>query len=127
MKVTSNAELKQSVVVDADGNTLYMFTADTGGKASCVSDQPVPGCGKVWPPLVAEGKLQGGEGIDQKLIGTTKRTDGKTQVTYNNHPLYHFRGYGGTPADKKAGDLNGQAFAGIWFVLSPKGAPITQQ
>jgi predicted lipoprotein with Yx(FWY)xxD motif len=127
VKVASNAKLKQSIVVDADGNTLYMFTADTDGEAACVGDQPAPGCGKIWPPLTADGKPQGEGGIDEKLLGTTKRSDGKTQVTYNNHPLYFFRGYGETPADKNAGDVNGQAFAGLWYVLSPAGAPITRR
>jgi predicted lipoprotein with Yx(FWY)xxD motif len=127
LKVAANATLKQSIVVDPDGKTLYMFTVDSGGEAACVGDQPAPDCGKVWPPLTAEGKLKGGAGIDEKLLGTTKRSDGKTQVTYNNHPMYYFHGYGGTPPDKKAGDVNGQAFAGFWYVLSPKGAPITRR
>jgi predicted lipoprotein with Yx(FWY)xxD motif len=127
LKVASNATLKQSIVVDPDGKTLYMFTVDTDAQASCVGDQPAPGCGKVWPPLTAEGELQGDEGIDEKLLGTTKRADGMTQVTYNNHPMYYFRGYGETPADNKAGDVNGQAFAGLWYVLSPKGEPITRR
>lgn len=64
-------------------------------------------------------------GSSRDSLGTTKRTDGQTQVTYDKHPLYYFRGYGATPADKKAGDLNGQTFAGLWYVVSPKGAPIT--
>jgi len=95
LKVASNPKLKQSIVVDGDGNTVYIFTDDTNGKATCVGDQPAPDCGKVWPPLTAKGKLQGGEGIDTTLLATTKRSDGQIQVTYNKHPLYYFRGYGG--------------------------------
>ena len=71
-----------------------------------------------------QGKLQGGTGIDETLLGTTKRTDGQTQVTYNRHPLYYFRGYRGTPADKKSGDVNGQGFYGLCNVRSPRGTPI---
>ena len=127
LKVASNADLKRSIVVDADGRSLYMFAQDTGGKATCVGNAPAANCGKIWPPLIARGKLQVGKGIDQKLLGTTKRSDGKTQVTYNKHPLYYFAGYGGTRGDKKAGDIRGQAFFGVWFVVSPKGAQITQQ
>jgi predicted lipoprotein with Yx(FWY)xxD motif len=126
LKVASNQMLKESIVVDADGKTLYMFTADANGKAVCVGDRPVQGCGKVWPPLTASGKLLGANGIDKSLLGTT-RSDGKTQVTYNKHPLYYFHGYGGTPADKKPGDVNGHTFSGLWYVLSPKGTPITPQ
>ena len=53
------------------------------------------------------------------MLGTTKRTDGTTQVTYNSHPLYYFAG------DKAAGDTNGQGTAGIWFLLSPQGTRIS--
>jgi predicted lipoprotein with Yx(FWY)xxD motif len=122
--LADNAELKRSIVVDADGSTLYMFTADTNGEATCVGDRPAPDCGKVWPPLTAAGKLEGGEGIDEDLLGTTERTDGRKQVTYNNHPLYYFRGYQGTPADKGPGDANGQNYFGLWYVLAPDGTPI---
>jgi predicted lipoprotein with Yx(FWY)xxD motif len=125
VKVASNAKLNQPIVVDANGKTVYMFTDDSNGEASCVGDQPAPHCGDVWPPLIAEGTPRGGDGIDATLLGTTKRSDGKTQVTYNNHPLYYFHGYGGEPADKKPGDVYGQAFYGIWYVLSPKGERIT--
>ena len=127
LKIASSPELKRSIVVDANGLTLYMFSQDAHGKATCVGDNPAPDCEKVWPPLVAEGKLKGGAGIDKSLLGTTRRADGKTQVTYNDHPLYYFAGYGDTPADKKPGDDNGQAFFSVWWVLSPKGTPIEQQ
>jgi predicted lipoprotein with Yx(FWY)xxD motif len=52
------------------------------------------------------------------MLGTTKRSDGKTQVTYNGHPLYLFSG------DTKPGDAGGQnvdAFGAKWYVLSPAG------
>jgi predicted lipoprotein with Yx(FWY)xxD motif len=124
LKVADNAKLKQPIVVDADEKTLYMFTADTNGQATCIGDQPAPDCGKVWPPLTAGEALEGGEGIDEDLLGTTKRTDGETQVTYNNHPLYYFQGYAETPADEKPGDVNGQGYLGIWYVLSQEGTPI---
>jgi ribosomal protein L31 len=29
-----------------------------------------------------------GSGVNQKLLGTTRRKDGKLEVTYNRHPLY---------------------------------------
>jgi predicted lipoprotein with Yx(FWY)xxD motif len=127
LKVASNGDLKRSIIVDSKGMTLYMFVSDTEGKATCVGNDPLPGCGKVWPPEVAKGKLEAGPGLDASLLGTTKRSDGKTQVTYDNHPLYYFAGYGGTPPDKKPGDDGGQAFGGLWWVLSPKGKPIEQQ
>ena len=55
-------------------------------------------------------------------IGTSPRSDGKPQVTYDGHPLYAFQG------DSKAGDTNGQginAFGAHWYVLSSSGTAIT--
>src|SRR6185436_11529732 len=51
------------------------------------------------------------------LLGTTTRTDGSTQVTYNKYPLYTFA------FDPKPGDTNGQAVKSIWWVLNGKGVP----
>jgi predicted lipoprotein with Yx(FWY)xxD motif len=54
-------------------------------------------------------------------LGTTMRSDGKTEVTYNGHPLYYYVG------DKKPGDMTGQglnAFGALWYVLSPGGKAI---
>ena len=124
LKVASNAKLKQSIVVDANGNSLYMFDVDKNGKATCIDDHPAADCGKVWPPLIAKGSFRAGQESTRLSSGTTKRTDGQTQVTYNRHPLYYFRGYRGTPADKKSGDVNGQGFYGLCNVRSPRGTPI---
>jgi hypothetical protein len=58
------------------------------------------------------------------VIGTTTRSDGKPQVTYNGHPLYRYQG------DQKPGDTNGQgltAFGASWFALSPAGSQVTTQ
>jgi predicted lipoprotein with Yx(FWY)xxD motif len=65
-----------------------------------------------WPPLLTTGAPKVGFGADDGLLGTTKRTDGTTQVTYNKLPLYYF-----TP-DKAPGDVNGQAVKNVWFVMS---------
>ena len=56
------------------------------------------------------------------LLGTTKRSDGTEQVTYNQHPLYLFRG------DTASGQTTGQGSTGFgapWYVLSPGGDQIT--
>ena len=63
-----------------------------------------------------------GRGLKASKVGTIKRSDGKSQVTYNGHPLYRFVN------DKKPGDTNGQgitAFGGRWFVLSPAGKRVS--
>jgi len=120
VKVAFSKTLKKSIVVDGKGWTVYMFTADTAGTPTCTAAL-LPSCPKVWPPLTSQGAPLAGKGIIPSKLGTVKRTDGRTQVTYNRHPLYYFRGPG---ADKKPGDARGQNFAHLWYVLSPKGTPI---
>jgi predicted lipoprotein with Yx(FWY)xxD motif len=52
------------------------------------------------------------DGVTGKL-GTTTRTDGSLQVTYNDQPLYFFVG------DTKAGDTTGQGVGNVWYVVNP--------
>ena len=106
-----------NVLVDSQGRTLYLFKADQGTTSECSG-----ACATNWPPLKASGKLTAGKGADASMIGTTARSDGETQVTYNGHPVYTFMG------DKKAGDTNGEglvAFGAAWYTLSPAGDQIT--
>jgi predicted lipoprotein with Yx(FWY)xxD motif len=49
------------------------------------------------------------------MLGTTKRTDGTTQVTYNGWPLYYWKN------DSKPGDVTGENVQGVWFVITPAG------
>jgi predicted lipoprotein with Yx(FWY)xxD motif len=105
------------ILVDSQGRTLYLFAKDSGTKSTCSG-----GCAAAWPPLRASGKPTVGSGATASLIGTTPRSDGKPQVTYDGHPLYGYQG------DSKAGDTNGQGITGFgaaWYVLSPTGNEIT--
>lgn len=103
------------VLVDAEGMTLYMFDPDEQGDSTCY-DQ----CATAWPPLLADGEPTAGEGADQAMLGTTERTDGTTQVTYDGWPLYYFA------QDAAAGDVAGQAVNDVWWVLGADGAPIRE-
>jgi predicted lipoprotein with Yx(FWY)xxD motif len=99
-----------TIVVDGKGMTLYMFGKDQGGKSSCDG-----ACATAWPPLLTSGKPMPGSGVKESLLGTTRRSDGSTQVTYNNWPLYYF------VKDKAPGETAGQnvdAFGAEWYVLS---------
>ena len=101
------------VLVNSNGRTLYLFGKDSGTTSACSG-----ACAVNWPPLRASGKPTLGSGADSSLVGTTMRSDGKPQVTYNGHPLYLFSG------DAKAGDTNGEgvnAFGGLWYAVSPAG------
>jgi predicted lipoprotein with Yx(FWY)xxD motif len=104
------------ILVDSRGRTLYLFKKDTGARSRCSGS-----CAVNWPPLLATGRPVAGSGIKSSKLGTTRRSDGKTQVVYNRHPLYRF------VADSKPGDTNGQgltAFGARWFVVSPAGSQI---
>jgi predicted lipoprotein with Yx(FWY)xxD motif len=102
-----------NVLATSSGRTLYLFMVDKSGRSACYGK-----CASFWPPLMQKGKLRAGAGIKAKLLGTTKRKNGKRQVTYNGHPLYLFS------LDKGAGQTAGQGqkfFGGKWFVVSAAG------
>jgi len=96
---------------------LYLFAKDRNGKSACSGS-----CAVYWPPLIASGKPKAGAGARQSLLGTTRRADGRLQVTYRHHPLYRYAG------DSAKGQTNGQglnASGGLWWVLSPAGNEIS--
>jgi predicted lipoprotein with Yx(FWY)xxD motif len=76
---TANTSLGR-VLVNSRGHTLYMFGADKNDKSACSGQ-----CAVNWPPLIASGKTQAAAGVKASLLGTTKRTDGRMQVTYKRH------------------------------------------
>jgi predicted lipoprotein with Yx(FWY)xxD motif len=104
------------ILVDGQGRTLYLFEKDQGSTSTCSGS-----CASVWPPLTTSGATQAATGASSALIATTARNDGKTQVTYQGHPLYYYVG------DNNPGDTNGEGidqFGGGWDVLSPQGMKI---
>jgi predicted lipoprotein with Yx(FWY)xxD motif len=108
---------KTTPIVDSQGRTLYLFQKDSGTTSACTG-----ACATAWPPLTTTGKPTVGGGASASLIGTTARSDGAQQVTYNGHPLYVF------VMDKKPGDNNGEgktAFGGRWFAVSPTGKQVS--
>jgi predicted lipoprotein with Yx(FWY)xxD motif len=105
-----------NVLVDARGRTLYLFEKDKQGRSACYGT-----CATYWPPLLSTAKPRPGKGVHASLLGVTKRTDGKRQVTYAGHPLYTF------VADKKAGQTNGEGltnFGATWDVVAATGRAV---
>jgi predicted lipoprotein with Yx(FWY)xxD motif len=96
-------------LVAANGFTLYIFANDDMGVSNCY-DQ----CAENWPPLLvaANERLVAGAGIAGEL-GTTERTDGTLQVTYNGSPLYFWVN------DTMPGDTTGQGVNDVWLVIAP--------
>ena len=105
------------ILVNGQGRTLYLFAPDKNGKSVCYGS-----CAKYWPPLItATAHVAATAPVKASLLGTTKRKDGKLQVTYNHHPLYLYVG------DAKAGDAKGEGLnlsGGLWWVVSPAGAAV---
>lgn len=101
------------VIVNEEGMTLYDFHKDKGTTSSCYG-----ACAGVWPPLTTEGNPTGAMGVSASKLGTTKRNDGTTQVTFAGHPLYTYTG------DSKPGEANGNditTYGGEWYALMPNG------
>jgi predicted lipoprotein with Yx(FWY)xxD motif len=98
-----------TVLTGPNGHTLYHLTTEKNGMIECTGS-----CAQAWPPLTVPSgqtpKLTSGLG---GTIGTVKRPDGTTQVTYNGEPLYYYA------SDTSAGQAEGQGVGGVWFVVSP--------
>jgi predicted lipoprotein with Yx(FWY)xxD motif len=101
------------ILVDGEGRTLYLFTPDEAGEPTCYD-----ACAEAWPPLLAEGEITVGEGLDDSAFSTATRTDGGEQVKIGSWPLYYFAN------DAAPGDTNGQGLNDVWFVVSPEGEAI---
>jgi predicted lipoprotein with Yx(FWY)xxD motif len=117
VNVTDNGDLGK-ILTDSQGRTIYLFEKDTGPTSTCSG-----ACATDWPPVTTKGKPTAGGGLTASMVGTTTRSDGTKQVTYDGHPLYLYVG------DQSAGDTNGQnvnAYGALWYVVSPAGSPVTK-
>ena len=109
--MVSDTANQGSILTDARGITLYVFTNDTAGVSNCY-DQ----CATSWPPLlVANGVTPTAASAFKGTLGTIQRKDGTTQVTVNNMPVYYFA------KDKNPGDANGQGIGKVWYVIDASG------
>ena len=103
------------VLADAKGEAFYVFGKERSAKSECHGD-----CARAWPPVLTSGKPRAGKGARAKLLGTTRRANGKLQVTYAGQPLYYY-------VDDSPGVIlcqNVSEFGGLWLVVSPRGAPV---
>lgn len=100
------------ILVDGEGMTLYLFTNDSPGESTCEGD-----CLAAWPPV--PGPAEAGDGVDADLLGTVEATDGTTQATYNDMPLYYFA------QDEAPGDVTGQGVNDVWYVVDVAGEAVT--
>ena len=112
VKTASNAKLG-TVLVDAQGLTLYSLSAERSGKFICTGSA----CLHVWHPLTvpAGSKPTGGVGS----LGVVRRPDGSMQATYKGMPLYTFA------QDTAPGQASGQGIkdVGTWAAVRTSAAP----
>jgi predicted lipoprotein with Yx(FWY)xxD motif len=112
VKTATNSALGTKIVVSSTGLTLYHYIPETKGKIACTG-----ACSTLWPPYVVTGNAKpvAGPGVKASKLGTMKRPDGRTQVTYNGLALYRYSD------DTKTGQAKGQGEGGIWFAVTPAG------
>jgi predicted lipoprotein with Yx(FWY)xxD motif len=110
------------VIVDGHGMTAYEFRRDEPMLYQQFTRDPVPtcydACAATWTPLLTDDAPKAKAGADPSMLGTIKRRDGGTQVTYDEHPLYLFRG------DRRPGQMNGQdahSFGAAWHAVEDDG------
>jgi predicted lipoprotein with Yx(FWY)xxD motif len=103
VKTARNAELDRTIVVTRRGLSLYTLSAERRGRFICVDAS----CLSLWRPLVV---ARGTKPRGAPSLGTVRRPNGKTQVTYRGRPLYTFT------EDSEPGDVNGEGFrdVGVW-------------
>jgi predicted lipoprotein with Yx(FWY)xxD motif len=100
------------ILVDAKGMTLYAFTNDSNGTATCTG-----GCAQAWPPATVDSEDLPA-GLDAKVFSVVEGADETYQLKAGQWPLYTYAG------DQAAGDTNGQGSGGKWFVVAPDGSLI---
>jgi predicted lipoprotein with Yx(FWY)xxD motif len=101
-----------SILFGPGQRAIYLFDKERSDASECYG-----ACAEAWPPVLTEGDPAGRDGVEAKLLGTTKRDDGSTQVTYNGHPLYYY-------VDDPPGKVlchNVEEFGGLWLVVEPSG------
>jgi predicted lipoprotein with Yx(FWY)xxD motif len=115
-----------ATLADGAGHTLYQFDHDANGQPSCEGP-----CAQVWRPYIALGEPGAKDGnvnaLNDDLIDTVTRSDGRQQVTYAGHPLYYFANDGAPGDPVHADDIRGagqKQFGGSWSAVSASGAPV---
>ncbi len=91
---------------------MYIWEVEKTPNAECYGN-----CTELWPPVLTEGNPQASGEVNGSLLGTTKRSDGSTQVTYNGHPLYYYAHEG--PGEVKCHNI--VTHGGLWWVIQPDG------
>jgi predicted lipoprotein with Yx(FWY)xxD motif len=98
------------VLVDQQGMTVYLLTADGRNQSTCGTD-----CLSAWPAVTA-----GHSKLDVP-VNTTKTPAGTPTATVAGQPVYTFTN------DRAPGDVSGEglkAFGGTWYAVSASGQAV---
>jgi len=98
--VQAQPVIRDGVLADAAGRTVYIFDKDTPGKSNCSA-----GCLTAWPAFAAK------EGAAPKGEFTLIEANGVKQWAVKGMPLYYFAG------DSKPGERNGDGSGGVWHTV----------
>ena len=101
-----------SMLFSASKQAIYIFQNDEKDTSNCYDE-----CAEAWPPVFTKGEPAAGKGVEQSLLGTIQRRDGKRQVTYAGQPLYYYVNEDPGQVLCHSVNLNG----GLWWVVGPSG------
>lgn len=88
----------KSVLVGANGLTLYTFDMDTAGVSNCYDD-----CAVKWPPAFADAAAK-----DDGEFTVVTRKDGTRIWAHEGLPLYYWF------KDTQPGETTGDGVGGVW-------------
>jgi predicted lipoprotein with Yx(FWY)xxD motif len=112
--LTAHSSRFGPILFDGKGFVLYAFTRDPRGRSACSG-----ACAAAWPPYIVTRPARAAAGVKSSFLGTTRRANGKLQVTYAGKPLYYYVG------DRQPRQIlcqNVSEFGGLWLVVRPSGA-----
>jgi predicted lipoprotein with Yx(FWY)xxD motif len=102
------------MLFDRSGQAIYLFDKETSSTPRCYG-----ACAEAWPPVLTAGPPQARGGAEVSLLGTVRRRDGRTQVTYDGQPLYFYAHEGKNQV--LCHDI--REYGGLWLVVTPEGPP----
>lgn len=99
------AMVRDGVLTNAAGMTLYTFDKDPADASKSVCNGP---CAVNWPPLAADGMAKA-----DGDWAPVKRDDGTMQWAYKGKPVYLWI------KDQKPGDRSGDGVNNVWRIAKP--------
>ena len=111
-EITTRSSEFGTILFGRDRQAIYMWQLEKSEKPRCYG-----GCAEAWPPVLTDGEPRVAGDVDEDLLGTARRKDGSTQVTYAGHPLYYYAHEG--PGEVKCHNV--ATHGGLWWVVQPDG------